>query len=1300
MYIWILLSFLISSLEGCSIYMQGIGSVSPHGDVKELVGSTVRIQCILNKTVMEAKGGGNVSGLIWSKDGTALPSKYVHVIDNYTNELVIPDATVENSGVYLCLLKNKTSTQYVCHNNVDVGYVPQNVSDFLCISPNWEYLECSFVRPFNPVKPTYTLQYRRNGVSSLSNCNMTQDKKRNMVFCNITAFSTPPYGQTVDKYYFTLSASNVLGDRTWSYMIEHYKQVKPNAPENINVTDLTSHSMTLTWSPPKLMVKFPPGLIYRVFYRSQWDLDDDWTLIESVEKLALNDLQPYTNFTFKIQAKSAVASDDFRLWSENATYSILTLPDVPTKPPNVSSSSFQERPFLNNRSVILFWQMIPLYQHNGKKFRYHVTGINGNQVIYPQNITENYAIFEGLMLEEAYAFRLTSVNEIGESINNSETLVPKKSELLIPPERFTVIYFGNGVYELSWRPTESQNVESDFTLYWCDNIKPHPFMCRGNLSWVHVTKEVRAYNLTLEDELKNYHFAVAANTHQRTSGIVWATCTIPYNGKINKMKTVKLASLTSTSIKVTWKLDCTERIGIVLGYKIYYCRTLSESIAAKCTGEQKEAFKNGSHAEEYLIGNLKPFHYYKITVAALTRAGEGEQSDGKFEITRQSSPVLTSEKLTVGGISNTSINVTWDEPENPNGIITKYIVEYNYRRIVISPVNRSTVIHGLMPFTNYTLSFIACNEAGCSNASHPIIETTAIGVPSMMSTPTISGVNATHVLTSFEDPVDPNGPISYYNLMVLVQTNEDNKTVEWFHNISSHEFLVSTRCEEPDFHTAVYSFAVEAVNIFHNSALVGPLSEPARYSCYSIRGPLVTTIIGIVAATIGAMFLVIMFVCIYVRFRAKYREIQNIKIYLPKGLESNDYKSSSCDFNSIQTYPNLKTNGWIKASNNKMANGNARQRSTSGETRLSVTSMDELLQRHADGRTDQQPPCETSSGLSSLSSVQTTRSNLSSESSDSLPPTTPDAVFPENPLANIHKLLMPSATLEVLPEASPPANYSHFGRSFEVPNGGYLPIVGRNPQDGGYVLPSDPPPPSTSYSQLGIAEQNPYMNYLAGDTAPVPAAYCQIAAAPQAQPEPFRRFNNGYVSAEAPKMPVDANKCPPTATTAETEDLPVEYSRLSFHDPKSSTGYVALPDVTHLLNNDISSNANPEKPVVGHYVSLDVVEDANEQPNNFLEIKPLDDVMKSSTTSDDMMKSSLYSDAAMKSSLTSEDAMKSSIISEDAMKSSMTSDNAMKSSMTSEDAMKSSLTSDGYDSPGPYSRVVSMTFDESDTKES
>lgn len=60
------------------------------------------------------------------------------------------------------------------------------------------------------------------------------------------------------------------------------------------------------------------------------------------------------------------------------------------------------------------------------------------------------------------------------------------------------------------------------------------------------------------------------------------------------------------------------------------------------------------------------------------------------------------------------IFLSWDEPAFPNGILINYTVLQDEEQIAdVSPPSTKYNVTGLLPFTNYQFSVLACTAGGC-----------------------------------------------------------------------------------------------------------------------------------------------------------------------------------------------------------------------------------------------------------------------------------------------------------------------------------------------------------------------------------------------------------------------------------------------------------------------------------------------------------------------------------------------------------------------------------------------------------
>lgn len=151
-----------------------------------------------------------------------------------------------------------------------------------------------------------------------------------------------------------------------------------------------------------------------------------------------------------------------------------------------------------------------------------------------------------------------------------------------------------------------------YTVFWClsENNRDRPYQCEGQLDWQTVEKQKHSLNVTLPN--KNvYQFAVSANTGDVSSGMTWATCTIIHNRVVGKLKTVSVDVVEKTSMVVRWRLDCTDRVGIVSGYKVMYCPIQSYEDTADCI---QPILVQETSEDEAVITNLDPWTIYKVRI--------------------------------------------------------------------------------------------------------------------------------------------------------------------------------------------------------------------------------------------------------------------------------------------------------------------------------------------------------------------------------------------------------------------------------------------------------------------------------------------------------------------------------------------------------------------------------------------------------------------------------------------------------------------------------------------------------------
>nr|XP_034172692.1 uncharacterized protein LOC117600854 [Osmia lignaria]XP_034172693.1 uncharacterized protein LOC117600854 [Osmia lignaria] len=877
----------------CAIGLKTPGRTWPQGDIVLEYGQSLRILCILNQSYVDAEfPGKNSSDLVFFRNKKEMEPQFITIINETTISLDVKGPPPAEN-MYYCKLKlqNDHNKQYeaVCLNKVVVGFKPQEPQNFSCISQNWENMVCSWDPVQNYVTTRFTLVFKlpgRAGGRKLYPCPKEKQRPLKPNTCLWDTSTNPIYRQPYEYYTFILNVENVLGNTSFTYKFHHFANVIPAKPANLSVINKTFDSALLHWSVPFPMQNFPPGLHHRITYQNQWDHQKTWQVINITNDTHMHKRYynltglEYANTVYDVRVfmKSSLADGEDK-WSEFSDVTFRTPPRLPGRPPKTDIGSFEIAENSASRDVYLYWQTIPEYLENGGNFTYEIDRVeeNGRKLsLYPNETTRTYAKFKGISFNH-YRFEIVSINIVGASKEHARIFVPSHSEIPHEPIAFTKIAFDGGLYELSWKPP-NMNIEiTNYTIFWCDNERDRPYQCTGYLDWVHVSKNTTIYNMTVPDPDKVYQFAISANTNKGSSGMVWASCTVIHNKVVGKMKSVWINRIGSDYIEVGWKLDCSDRIGIVEGFNIYYCPIVSP-YNLNCKGPKlNKTIKAEPNTIHGGVDNLKPYTTYMLAVAVLTKNGEGLHSDPLYNTTLEAAPTTPPQDVKITNVTNTTMFITWKPPDAMNGVLRYYEVYYNDRAQKVEEANH-VELKNLLAHTNYSISVAACTVS-CSMKSPVIHKITKIGVPGRINIPLVRFMNSSQVIVIWNKPQYTAGHLDYYEI-----------------SSSDGEVQNSTRTEAqlpiPDCKTIgrerLYQFRVRAVNVApDNLRLRGPWSEPGEGNCYS-DGPSFS--VWVIIWVIGGVSMVAILLClahVSKRMWLKCKAMQDVEVKLPPGLAPN-----------------------------------------------------------------------------------------------------------------------------------------------------------------------------------------------------------------------------------------------------------------------------------------------------------------------------------------------------------------------------------------------------------------------------
>jgi len=918
-----------------------IGVTTPRGDVNLLYNSEpVELFCHMNPYHEYFKKGytsDHLSFIINGQDEARaiLPVQVVSEIVNKTTiKTKFNPATVGHFNVRCQLkireedtIKNRDDNKIddtnneekdvltekgVCTQRVHVGYPPLDVENFSCISENWENLNCTWEEPYNPIKTQYKLDFKEPGRRSpYRQCPNRTDLQKTLMrkiplglkTCYVDETTHPPYRKPMKKLLYLFNATNAL-EPTGSIMttqIDHYAVVKPGPAQKLKTEGLPDNLLQFSYEIPRQMRHFPSGLIQDIQFRNQWE--DEWTNIDTSAwdlennsfSYNLEDLDyAWTNYTIQVKMLSGKGNiSDSKYWSKVSEITGSTLATRPQFAPRTHPGSFEVITGQKERTVIMYWEQLEEKYHNGPNFEYVITEVlEGEHSLprQPSNQMSAYAEFKRLKLDN-YTFFVTSKNEKGPAPNASKIFVAPKDKLTsIQPMSITKTYLEeNHTFEVAWFPPKDKSMIVSYTIFWCKFPKDRPYQCDGKLDWVDVEpypkNQTMIHKIPLPDS-ENYQLAVAANTEDYSSGMVWSTCTIIKNKVVSKVKDVRVDNTGDNFALVRWRLDCSDRGRVVVGYQIEYCPLKTESDTTTFDDSVcKTKNVTAADGEQTKILNLSPWTPYKIGVRVLTRGEPGERSDPVIERTQPSLPGSKPLNMKISATNETA-TVQWTPPIIPNGKIDFYKYKYwtkNEDRglVTFSNMTNETMVDlpNLLAFTEYTFEIRACNVLdskvhGCSTFDSTATFMTKRGKPGQPKQPKVVFTNATNVEVKWDTNFQLGAPealswdirVSRAGKIWEHRADHDAGLIQVKGNMQNFTLDMTTLHNEKDWspncenstNTNLFNFTIRAIVAVDGNSVTGLWSNPITVPAYcKVPLPWLNIIVAVIIVTITVIVAII-----------------------------------------------------------------------------------------------------------------------------------------------------------------------------------------------------------------------------------------------------------------------------------------------------------------------------------------------------------------------------------------------------------------------------------------------------------
>uniref|UniRef100_A0A672PXA3 protein-tyrosine-phosphatase n=1 Tax=Sinocyclocheilus grahami TaxID=75366 RepID=A0A672PXA3_SINGR len=240
-------------------------------------------------------------------------------------------------------------------------------------------------------------------------------------------------------------------------------------------------------------------------------------------------------------------------------------------------------------------------------------------------------------------------------------------------------------------------------------------------------------------------------------GIIEANSQIIVKSLPKPPGTPVVTETTATSITITWDSGNPEPVShYIIQYRAKSPESKFETVESITT-------------TRYSIGGLSPNTDYEIRVSAYNTIGQGPPSEPVEARTGEQAPASPPRNIQARIISQNTMMVRWDEPEEPNGQIKGYRVYYtmdpsqpmsmwhihNVQDSVI------TTIQSLVATETYTIRVLAFTSVGDGPFSDPIHVKVLQGVPGQPTNFQVGEVSDTSVELTWEPAFEKEGIISY-----------------------------------------------------------------------------------------------------------------------------------------------------------------------------------------------------------------------------------------------------------------------------------------------------------------------------------------------------------------------------------------------------------------------------------------------------------------------------------------------------------------------------------------------------------
>uniref|UniRef100_A0A8C3KXL2 Sidekick cell adhesion molecule 2 n=1 Tax=Chrysolophus pictus TaxID=9089 RepID=A0A8C3KXL2_CHRPC len=461
----------------------------------------------------------------------------------------------------------------------------------------------------------------------------------------------------------------------------------PGPPVGMLFPEVRTTSVRLIWQPPAA----PNGIIlaYQLTHRLNTTTANaavSEVLGPSTRQYTATGLQPEATYLFRVAAQTRKG------WGEAAEALVVTTekrdrPQPPSKP-------LVRQEDVRARSVLLSWEPgsdglspVRFYTVQTRELP------SGEWALHPVSISHNATAFivDRLKPFTSYKFRVKATNDIGDSeySEESESLTTLQAAPEEAPTILSVTPHTTTSVLIRWQPPSEDKINGillGFRLRYrellYDSLRGFTLHSIGNpgATWAELTPVYTVHNLSevsltqyeLNNLSKHRRYEIRMSVYNAVGEgppsppqEVFVGEAVPTGAPQN----VAVKAATATQLDVTWEPPPAEtQNGDIQGYKIHFWEAQRQNESARV----KTLFLPETGVK---LKNLTGYTSYWVSIAAFNAAGDGPRSTPVTARTQQAAPSAPG-SIRFSELTTTSVNVSWEPPPLPNGILEGYRLVY------------------------------------------------------------------------------------------------------------------------------------------------------------------------------------------------------------------------------------------------------------------------------------------------------------------------------------------------------------------------------------------------------------------------------------------------------------------------------------------------------------------------------------------------------------------------------------------------------------------------------------------------